>query len=226
MAPPAPLINDGNVVQTTAEDTKPDSQVRNSTPSVSSYVLHRSLHEDPLRVLSAQGNYLHLSNGQKIFDATGGAAVACLGHGNQRSANSQIPHPSTHSNTTPSVQTAIQTQMTSLSYCHSLFYSTPAAENLAAFLSASTSHLLPRVFIVSSGSEAMESALKLARQYHLEKSPPEPSRTRSGRRSRRFESMSADVKNVRSSSDATRSDASGTFQSWTFLNSSYPKYAP
>jgi adenosylmethionine-8-amino-7-oxononanoate aminotransferase len=49
-----------------------------------SVVLHRSLHHQPLHVTSAKGNYLHLSNGQKILDATGGAAVACLGSGNIR----------------------------------------------------------------------------------------------------------------------------------------------
>jgi adenosylmethionine-8-amino-7-oxononanoate aminotransferase len=49
-----------------------------------SAVLHRSLHHKPLHAITARGNYLYLSNGQKIFDATGGAAVACLGSGNQR----------------------------------------------------------------------------------------------------------------------------------------------
>jgi adenosylmethionine-8-amino-7-oxononanoate aminotransferase len=49
-----------------------------------SAVLHRSLHHKPLHVTSAKGNLLCLSNGQKIFDATGGAAVSCLGSGNKR----------------------------------------------------------------------------------------------------------------------------------------------
>lgn len=55
----------------------------NGKPSGSA-VLHRSLHHEPLHAISAKGNYLYLSNGQKIFDATGGAAVACLGSGDQR----------------------------------------------------------------------------------------------------------------------------------------------
>ena len=50
----------------------------------SSAVLHRSLHHKPLHVQSAKGNLLCLDNGQKILDATGGAAVSCLGHGNER----------------------------------------------------------------------------------------------------------------------------------------------
>lgn len=49
-----------------------------------SAVLHRSLHHKPLHVLSAKGNFLCLDNGQQILDATGGAAVSCLGHGNER----------------------------------------------------------------------------------------------------------------------------------------------
>lgn len=86
MAPSIPLINDGNVVddistsKTNRRDVEPDS----GPPRDSSFVLHRSLHQDPLHVVSAKGHFLHLSNGQKIFDATGGAAVACLGHGDER----------------------------------------------------------------------------------------------------------------------------------------------
>jgi len=49
-----------------------------------SAVLHRSLHHKPLHVLSAKGNFLYLDDGQKILDATGGAAVSCLGHGEER----------------------------------------------------------------------------------------------------------------------------------------------
>jgi adenosylmethionine-8-amino-7-oxononanoate aminotransferase len=55
----------------------------NGKPAESA-VLHRSLHHKPLHVMSAKGNLLYLSNGQAIFDATGGAAVACLGSGNTR----------------------------------------------------------------------------------------------------------------------------------------------
>ena len=66
-----------------------DDEIISRRPQVNgklhkSAVLHRSLHHKPLHAVTAQGNYLYLSNGQKIFDATGGAAVACLGSGNQR----------------------------------------------------------------------------------------------------------------------------------------------
>jgi adenosylmethionine-8-amino-7-oxononanoate aminotransferase len=63
-----------------------------------------------------------------------------------------------------------------VSYCHSLFYATNAAEQLASLLIDSTDGEMARAFFVSSGSEAIEAALKMARQYHLEKCPPEPQR--------------------------------------------------
>jgi 4-aminobutyrate aminotransferase-like enzyme len=83
MAPPASIINDGNVVEDSTVSKKDLISIpaASSNDGVNSAVLHRSLHHEPLRVISAKGNYLHLNNGQKIFDATGGAAVACIGHG-------------------------------------------------------------------------------------------------------------------------------------------------
>lgn len=104
------------------------------TTAKRSAVLHRSLHTDPHRVVAAKGNYLHLTNGQKILDATGGAAVSCLGHGNER------------------VKQAIIEQMDEVSYCHSLFFATAAAEDLAKELIDSTGGEMTRAFIVSSGT--------------------------------------------------------------------------
>ncbi|KAH7044480.1 pyridoxal phosphate-dependent transferase [Macrophomina phaseolina] len=120
--------------------------------------LHRSLRTLPLKVVGASGNYLTLSNGQQIFDATGGAAVSCLGHGDKR------------------VQEAVMRQMNEAAYCHSLFFSTSAAEALGNELIAGTDGEMAKAFIVSSGSEAIEAAMKLARQYHLETTPPQPGR--------------------------------------------------
>lgn len=104
MAPAMVLINDGNVVTEpppllVSPPHKAHSQYVNGKQHVTtvqngfkeqkgtkgtSHVLHRSLHHDPLRVIHAKGNYLYLNDGRKIFDATGGAAVACLGHGDER----------------------------------------------------------------------------------------------------------------------------------------------
>ncbi|KAL9087403.1 MAG: hypothetical protein Q9165_006700 [Trypethelium subeluteriae] len=147
------------------------------TLQVQSAVLHRSLHTLPLTVIGGQGSYLHLANGQRILDASTGAAVACLGHGH------------------PRIAAAVAAQMSTISYAHSLFFSSDAAEELCRLLVNSTalpSHsassgssgfsagepTMTRAYIVSSGSEAMEAALKLARQYFLELPVPQPQRTR------------------------------------------------
>ena len=67
--------------------------------------------------------------------------------------------------------------MEEVSYCHSLFFATSATEELANVLIESTYGEMARAFIISSGSEAIEASLKLARQYHVEKVPSEPQRT-------------------------------------------------
>ncbi|KAI9893299.1 MAG: hypothetical protein M1814_000428 [Vezdaea aestivalis] len=123
-----------------------------------SCVFHRDVAHIPQTVIHGDGLYLTLESGQVILDATGGAAVACLGHGNER------------------VRKAISQQMSRLSYCHSFTFSSAAAEALCNELIESTQGRMARAFIVSSGSEAMDGAMKLARQFFLEKSPPETSR--------------------------------------------------
>lgn len=84
MAHDVPLVNDGNVVEPILSRPQQLSNDLPKSAEARSSVLHRSLHSEPVRVQSAKGNYLYLSNGQKIFDATGGAAVSCLGHGDER----------------------------------------------------------------------------------------------------------------------------------------------
>lgn len=148
---PHTIVNDGNVVTESSENGERFS---------ASGILHRSLRNDPLKVVSARGNYLYLSNGQRILDATGGAAVSCLGHGNAK------------------VVEAIARQQSEVSYCHSLFFSTSAGEDLGRILIDGTGGKMAKAFIVSSGSEAMEAAMKMARQYFLELDPPERQRTR------------------------------------------------
>ena len=123
-------------------------------------VLHRSLHEAPLAVSHGSGIYLTLKDGRQILDASCGAAVSCLGHGNKE------------------VIAAIADQMSRLSYCHSLFFSVDVGEQLADSLLASTEHKMSKVFVISSGSEAIEASLKMSRQYFLELDPPQPERVR------------------------------------------------
>ncbi|KAI3398841.1 hypothetical protein diail_8532 [Diaporthe ilicicola] len=125
-----------------------------------SAVLHRHLHHEFLNIERGEGNYLILESGRKIFDASGGAAVACLGHGNA------------------TVNQAMVDQIQKLSYCASTFFKTPIVEQAGRAMVDTTHGHMARAYIVGSGSEAMEAAMKLARQYFLEKETPEPARVR------------------------------------------------
>ncbi|KAM0327584.1 hypothetical protein ACHAQA_005877 [Verticillium albo-atrum] len=102
-------------------------------------------------VESAKGLNLFLANGQTVIDACGGAAVALIGHGNEE------------------VQAAMISQASKVSYVHTQAYTTPAAEGLANIILNGNPHGLEKALFVGSGSEAVESALKLARQYFYEK---------------------------------------------------------
>ncbi|PNP56408.1 hypothetical protein THARTR1_03564 [Trichoderma harzianum] len=124
-------------------------------------LLHRSLVTRPHLVDHANGNYIYLADGRSIIDACGGAAVAVIGHGNTE------------------VIAATVAQMQQTSYIHTGAYTTTAAEDLAKYiLECGTSvnsehnyfaHGLTRAFFVGSGSEANESAMKIARQYFVER---------------------------------------------------------
>ncbi|KAI1827986.1 exocyst complex protein exo70 [Xylaria intraflava] len=128
--------------------------------ATTSAVLHRSLQIGFPRIVGGEGNYVVLEDGRRILDASGGAAVACIGHGDTR------------------VHDAIAAQLKQISYCSSIFYTTDVSEQLCRELVDSTHGVMKRAYIVNSGSEAMEAAMKLARQYYLEKAPSEPGRSR------------------------------------------------
>ena len=114
------------------------------------HVLHRSIATPPLAV---RGEGIHLidAEGRRYLDACGGAAVSCLGHNH------------------PRVTAALAEQAGALEYVHTGFFTTGAAEELAALIAEMSPGALDRVWYTSSGSEAIEAALKLARQYHLER---------------------------------------------------------
>lgn len=118
-----------------------------------SHILHRDLSVQPLRIVHANGSYLYLEDGRRILDSTTGAAVACIGHGNER------------------VRKAIYDQMGQVSYINAQIYTSGPAEELAQLLIDSTEHKMSHAIFMSSGSEAMEAALKLSRQYFLEIKP-------------------------------------------------------
>ncbi|WP_306257204.1 aspartate aminotransferase family protein [Pararhizobium sp. IMCC21322] len=123
----------------------------------SRYVFPRNCAADLPVAVGGDGVYLIAQDGTRILDACGGAAVSCLGHSN------------------PNVIAAIQKQVGSLAYAHTSFFTSEPAEELAEFLATRAPGDLNRVYFVSGGSEAMESALKLARQYFVEAGKPEKS---------------------------------------------------
>lgn len=121
-------------------------------------LMHRSLLDRPLPAESGSGVYLTLKSGRRILDACAGAAVAIIGHGNTE------------------VQEAVTAQMSKVSYVHTVTYTTDSAEDLAEILVGPRPSGLSKAFFVSSGSEAMDAALKLARQYHVENGQPQRKR--------------------------------------------------
>ncbi len=105
--------------------------------------------EPPIAV-GGEGVYLMDRDGRRYLDASGGAAVCCLGHGHRAVIN------------------AIKAQADKLAYAHTAFFSSEPAEALAEYLVNASGKAFERVYFVSGGSEGIEAALKLARQYFLE----------------------------------------------------------
>src|ERR1700732_2032118 len=102
-----------------------------------------------------EGLFLYDASGKRYLDASGGAAVSCLGHGH------------------PAVREAIKRQVDRLGYAPTRHVTNVPQERLADALMADAPAGLTRVFFVTGGSEATEAALKLARQYHVESGRPE-----------------------------------------------------
>jgi adenosylmethionine-8-amino-7-oxononanoate aminotransferase len=130
-----------------------------------SAILHRSLNLDYPTAVRAEGCMIFDATGKGYIDASGGAAVSCIGHGH------------------PDVTAAMHAQIDRLDYAHTSFFTTDAAEQLAAKLVSQAPAGLAKVMIVNSGSEAVEACLKLARHYFVEKGEPLRSRFISRRQS-------------------------------------------
>ena len=123
-----------------------------------SHIIHRNLRSIPPVAVSAKGVWVRDSSGKEYLDASGGAAVSSLGHGH------------------PEVLAAMQEQIARNAYAHTAFFTTEAAEALAERLAYDAPGDLDQVYLVSGGSEAMETALKLARQYFVESGQPQRTR--------------------------------------------------
>ena len=119
------------------------------------HLLHRQIgHSYPV-ACSGRGVIIRDSTGKEYIDASSGAAVSCLGHSH------------------PDILAAMREQLDSLAYAHTSFFTTQVAEELADDLMAHAPKGMSQVLFVSGGSEAIEAALKLARQYFVERGEPQ-----------------------------------------------------
>ena len=120
-----------------------------------SHVFPRQSNARMKTAVGGEGCYLIDADGKRYLDGSGGAAVSCLGHGD------------------PEVTEAIKAQLDRLAFAHTGFFTSEPAEALADLLAEHAPGDLARVFFVSGGSEAVEAALKLARQYFVERGEPQ-----------------------------------------------------
>ncbi len=122
------------------------------------HVFHRHLRQSYPTAARGDGVYILDTSGKRYLDASGGAAVSCLGHSH------------------PGVIEAIKAQIDAIAYAHTGFFTSEPAEALADLLVEKAPSGIDRVYFVSGGSEAVEAALKLARQYFLEIGEPQRKR--------------------------------------------------
>jgi adenosylmethionine-8-amino-7-oxononanoate aminotransferase len=119
------------------------------------HLLHRQIHHRYPRATGGQGVYLFDAEGRRYIDASGGAAVSSLGHQH------------------PQVLAAMHEQLDRLAYAHTSFFTTDVAEQLGDELLEHAPAGMSHVYLVSGGSEAVEAALKMARQYYVERGEPD-----------------------------------------------------
>ncbi|WP_319774380.1 aspartate aminotransferase family protein [Breoghania sp.] len=117
---------------------------------MSGHIFGRSTRQSPPTAQTGDGCYIIDTSGKRYLDGSGGAAVSCLGHSD------------------PDVRAAIHAQVDRIAFAHTGFFTSDAAEELADRLIAHAPDGIDRVYLVSGGSEAVEAAIKLARQYCLE----------------------------------------------------------
>jgi adenosylmethionine-8-amino-7-oxononanoate aminotransferase len=119
------------------------------------HVFHRHLRQTPPVAAGSHGMFIRDAGGREYLDASGGAAVSSLGHAH------------------PEVMAAMHAQIDKLAYAHTSFFTSEVAEQLADELIGSAPEGMSHVYLVSGGSEAVESALKMARQYFVEIGQPQ-----------------------------------------------------
>jgi adenosylmethionine-8-amino-7-oxononanoate aminotransferase len=118
-----------------------------------SNLFYQSRKRRPL-IGEARGVYIWDADGRRYLDGSSGAMVANIGHSNER------------------VLAAMREQMKKATFAYRLHFENEPAETLARRTAERMPKGLNRVFLVSGGSEAVESALKLARQYAVATGQP------------------------------------------------------
>jgi adenosylmethionine-8-amino-7-oxononanoate aminotransferase len=114
------------------------------------HVFHRDLRTSLPVAVGGDGVYIVDAEGKRYLDASGGAAVSALGHGD------------------PEIRAAIRRQVDRLAFAHTAFFTSEPAERLADVLIENAPSGMGQVYYTSGGSEAIETALKMARQYVVE----------------------------------------------------------
>lgn len=118
------------------------------------HILYRNLARDYPLIVRGEGCWLYDDAGKEYLDACGGAYVACLGHG------------------VPEVVEAVAEQIRRVAYVSGMSFTNEPAEALADELAELALGDLALFYFLSSGSDAIEAALKLARQYWVERDRP------------------------------------------------------
>jgi adenosylmethionine-8-amino-7-oxononanoate aminotransferase len=118
-------------------------------------VFYRRLAKPFPRIVRGEGCWLEDADGKRYLDACGGAFVACLGHGNRE------------------IAAALAEQAVRVAYVNGTAFTTDPVEQLASELATTLPGDLDHLYFLSSGSEAVEASLKLARQYWVERGRPQ-----------------------------------------------------
>ncbi|MCP5328307.1 MAG: aspartate aminotransferase family protein [Steroidobacteraceae bacterium] len=142
----------------TPDRLHPDAPVADLQAWWMPFTHNRLFKDQPRLITGAQGAYYTLADGRRVFDGLSGLWCSPLGH------------------SPPRVVEAVQRQVASLDFCPGFQLGHPAAFSLAARIARFADRPRDRVFFVNSGSEAVDTALKIAVAYHRARG--EASRTR------------------------------------------------
>lgn len=119
------------------------------------HIFYRNLRKYYPTISHGQGIYLYDTDGKRYIDGSGGAAVVSIGHGVKE------------------IGEAMLSQAEKASFAHGSQFTSEAAIALAERIVSLAPEGLTRVYFVSGGSEAMETAVKMARQYQVDRGKPE-----------------------------------------------------